>query len=57
MVGFANRKRIVTLADINGALLTIAKCTDGKVFIEKVIRGDEAITEYYRSKGLSLNGR
>lgn len=57
MVGFANRKRIVTLADINGTLLTIAKCTDGKVFIEKVLRGDEAIAEYHRLKGLSLNGR
>ena len=57
MVGFANRKHIFTLADINGALLTIAKCTDGKVFIEKVIRDDEAIAEYHRLKGLSLNGR
>lgn len=54
MVGFANRKRIVTLADINGALLTIAKCTDGRVFIEKVMRGEEAIKEYHRLKQISL---
>lgn len=57
MVGFANKNQIVTLSDINGVILTVAKSLDGRVFIEKVMRGEEAIEEYHRLKGLIFNGR
>lgn len=57
MVGFANKNHIVTLSNTNGVLLTVAKSLDGRVFIEKVFRGDDAIREYHKLKGLIFNGR